>query len=133
VLVDVAADDGDTDAVRLVGVRIFDHGIDERLPAADVRRRLRGTVGAIRVRSLRGDETVAALADVPAVVAALPDDVDLLVPALTDVGGHQLPVGEADAPRVAKAPGVVFVQAFLADERVVVGDAVGLVAVAAID
>src|SRR5699024_4569931 len=64
---------------------------------------------------------------------ALHDAIDLLVAVLTDVGDVELAGVEAHSPGVAKAPGVVFVQSVLADERVVVGDRVGLVALPAVD
>jgi len=66
------------------------------------------------------------LLDVPAVVAAVLDDVDLLEQVLSDVGDEELPLAvEGRSPGVAQPPRVVLIEAFVAvDERVVVGNPV---------
>jgi len=77
-------------------VGIFDNGIEEILAATDVvRRRVRTVLS--RFVGVLGAETMRRLLDVPAVVAAVLDDVDLLEQVLSDVGDEELPSLSKDA------------------------------------
>ena len=83
-----------------------------------------------------GAERVQALAPVPAVVAALLDEVDLLVQVLADVAGPELAglAVERHPPDVAQAIGLDLRPRVLrADERVVLRDGVVLAVVLVID
>jgi spermidine/putrescine transport system substrate-binding protein len=134
--VDEAAGDTDAEGVGVLGeaveVLVFEDGVEEGLAVGG----LHGAFGA-GFHGVRGVEGVPALALVPAVVAAAPDDVDLLVTSLADVGGDEWAGAgavEGQAPGVADAPGVDFgTGAGFSDERVVGGDGVGLAVGAAVD
>ena len=119
--VHLAADDGNaTD--RRVRAGVLDDGVGQRFAAAHVAGR---SVGAVR-----RPVAVGALPDVPAVVAARLDEVDLLEAVLADVADEQPPVVEGQPVGVPEAPRVLFVEARAADERVVPGDGVAAVAAA---
>jgi hypothetical protein len=119
-----------------VGVGVLDYRRDERFAAANVGRGPVRTLvddGITARPALRTHEAVSSFLDVPAVVPALRDDVHLLVVELADVTDEQVPPLEAHSPRVAKAPRELLVEALLADQRVVVGDPVGLAVLPAVD
>jgi len=97
-------------------VRILDDRIAERLAAAVA------FGGAVRTGIL--PVAVGPLSDVPAVVPALLEAVDLFVVALADVRDEAVAVVEREPPGVPKTPRVVLVEASPSNERVVVGDGV---------